>query len=89
MKVQVDSASRRGQFLPNGMLDDNVFYKDSVRLAQRLIELEKTDWELAGYPMEPHGFINAPAWLDEYRRILKLFEETIGTEASTTGTRRQ
>jgi dipeptidyl aminopeptidase/acylaminoacyl peptidase len=64
--------------IAHGMLDDNVFYKDSVRLAQRLIELEKTDWELAGYPMEPHGFIHAPAWLDEYRRILKLFERTIG-----------
>ena len=66
--------------IAHGMLDDNVFYKDSVRLAQRLIELEKTDWELAGYPMEPHGFVNAPAWLDEYRRILKLFEATIGAE---------
>jgi dipeptidyl aminopeptidase/acylaminoacyl peptidase len=66
--------------IAHGMLDDNVFYKDSVRLAQRLIELEKTDWELAGYPMEPHGFIHAPAWLDEYRRILKLFENTIGAE---------
>ena len=29
----------------HGMVDSNVPYQDSVRLAQRLIELEKTDWE--------------------------------------------
>ena len=29
------------------MIDDNVFYKDSVMLAQRLIELRKDKWELA------------------------------------------
>jgi dipeptidyl aminopeptidase/acylaminoacyl peptidase len=27
--------------ISHGMLDDNVFYKDSVRLVQRLIDLEK------------------------------------------------
>jgi dipeptidyl aminopeptidase/acylaminoacyl peptidase len=58
----------------HGMLDDNVFYKDSVRLAQRLIELEKENWELASYPAEAHGFREPSAWLDEYRRIFKLFE---------------
>jgi dipeptidyl aminopeptidase/acylaminoacyl peptidase len=57
-----------------GMLDDNVFFQDSVRLAQRLIELEKTDWEVAMYPVEPHGFREPSGWLDEYRRILALFE---------------
>lgn len=60
--------------IAHGMLDGNVFYQDSVRLAQRLIELEKEDWELASYPQEPHSFEDAEAWLDEYRRILKLFE---------------
>ncbi|MFG0256953.1 MAG: prolyl oligopeptidase family serine peptidase [Phycisphaerales bacterium JB043] len=58
----------------HGMLDDNVFFKDSVRLVQRLIELEKEDWELAVYPIEPHGFREPSSWLDEYRRIFKLFE---------------
>jgi len=58
----------------HGMLDDNVFFKDSVRLVQRLIELEKEDWEMAIYPIEPHGFREPSSWLDEYRRILKLFE---------------
>jgi len=64
--------------ISHGMLDDNVFYKDSVRLAQRLIELEKQDWELASYPLEPHGYVHPESWLDQYRRILKLFEESIG-----------
>lgn len=63
--------------IAHGMLDDNVFYQDSVRLAQRLIELEKENWELASYPQEPHSFVDAEAWLDEYRRILKLFEGTL------------
>jgi dipeptidyl aminopeptidase/acylaminoacyl peptidase len=38
------------------------------------VELRKDDFELAGYPLERHGFVHADAWLDEYKRILKLFE---------------
>jgi len=64
--------------ISHGMLDDNVFYKDSVRLAQRLIELEKPDWEFASYPLEPHSYVHPESWLDQYRRILELFEESIG-----------
>jgi dipeptidyl aminopeptidase/acylaminoacyl peptidase len=64
--------------ISHGMLDDNVFYKDSVRLVQRLIELEKENWELASYPLEPHGYVHPESWLDQYRRILKLFESSIG-----------
>ncbi|WP_068545470.1 S9 family peptidase [Thalassotalea crassostreae] len=56
------------------MVDDNVFFQDSVRLVQRLIELEKEDFETAIYPVEPHGFVQPSSWLDEYRRIFKLFE---------------
>lgn len=63
--------------IAHGMMDDNVFYQDSVRLAQRLIELKKENWELAGYPLERHGFVDADAWLDEYRRIYKLFERVL------------
>ena len=58
----------------HGMLDDNVFFKDTVRLAQKLIELKKQNWEVAIYPVEPHGFRQPSSWLDEYRRIFKLFE---------------
>jgi dipeptidyl aminopeptidase/acylaminoacyl peptidase len=58
----------------HGMQDNNVFFQDSVRLAQKLIELEKENWELAVYPIEAHGFREPSSWLDEYRRIYKLFE---------------
>lgn len=59
------------------MVDDNVFFQDTVRLVQRLIELEKEDFETAIYPVEPHGFVQPSSWLNEYRRIFKLFENTL------------
>ncbi|NMH61131.1 S9 family peptidase [Alteromonas ponticola] len=59
------------------MVDDNVFFVDVVRLVQRLIELEKQDFETAIYPVEPHGFVQPSSWLDEYRRIYKLFETNL------------
>ena len=59
------------------MVDDNVFFHDTVRLVQRLIELEKENFETAIYPVEPHGFVQPSSWLDEYRRIYKLFEENL------------
>ncbi|MFL6198947.1 MAG: S9 family peptidase [Thermoanaerobaculia bacterium] len=58
----------------SGMVDDNVFFQDSVRMVQRLIELKKENFETAVYPVEPHGFRQPTSWLDEYRRIFKLFE---------------
>ena len=61
----------------HGMLDDNVVAQDTVRLSQRLIQLEKQDWEMALYPIEPHGFLEPASWLDEYRRILKLFRTNL------------
>ncbi|HVJ63330.1 MAG TPA: alpha/beta fold hydrolase, partial [Tahibacter sp.] len=63
--------------IAHGMIDDNVFFQDSVRLFQRLIELHKDNVELAPYPMERHSFAHAAAWRDEYARILKLFETTL------------
>jgi dipeptidyl aminopeptidase/acylaminoacyl peptidase len=62
----------------HGMVDVNVHYQDAVRLAQRLIELGKNNWELASYPVEDHGFVEPSSWTDEYKRILKLFEENLG-----------
>lgn len=59
------------------MLDNNVFFQDVVRLVQRLIELEKDDFETAIFPVEPHGFKEPSSWLDEYKRIHKLFEENL------------
>ena len=61
----------------HGMQDDNVFFQDTVRLAQRLIELKKQNWEVAIFPVEPHGFREPTSWLNEYRRIYKLFETNL------------
>jgi dipeptidyl aminopeptidase/acylaminoacyl peptidase len=61
----------------HGMVDVNVHYQDSVRLAQRLIELRKENWELASYPVEDHGFVQPTGWADEFKRILKLFETNL------------
>lgn len=68
----------RGHLLiSHGMIDDNVMYQDSVRMAQRLIELKKDHWELASYPMERHGYRHPESWYDQYRRIYQLFERTL------------
>jgi dipeptidyl aminopeptidase/acylaminoacyl peptidase len=61
----------------HGMVDTNVHFQDSVRLAQRLIELRKENWELAVYPVENHAFTEETSWADEYRRVLKLFETNL------------
>lgn len=61
----------------HGMVDVNVHFQDTVRLLQRLIELRKENWEVAAYPMEDHGFVEPTSWMDEYKRILKLFEERL------------
>ena len=61
----------------HGMVDQNVNYQDIIRLSQRLIELHKENWWLASYPVEDHGFVQPSSWTDEYKRIYKLFEETL------------
>ncbi len=61
----------------HGMVDVNVHYQDSVRLAQKLIELRKENWELASYPVEDHGFVQPTSWADEYKRIFKLYETNL------------
>ena len=63
--------------IAHGMVDTNVHFQDVVRLAQRLIELKKDNWEMALYPVEGHGFVEPSSWTDEYKRILKLFNETL------------
>ena len=61
----------------HGVMDDNVQFQDVVRLSQRFIELKKEDWELALFPVEPHGFKQSTSWYNEYKRILKLFIENL------------
>ncbi len=61
----------------HGVVDVNVHFQDTVRLAQKLIELRKENWEVAMYPVEDHGFVQPTSWADEYKRILKLFETNL------------
>ncbi|WP_297802542.1 S9 family peptidase [Arenimonas sp. GDDSR-1] len=63
--------------ISHGMMDDNVFYQDSVRLSQRLIEMKKGNWTMASYPLERHGYVQPESWYDQYRRIYELFEANL------------
>ena len=64
----------------HGLLDDNVVAQDIIRLSQRLIELEKENWELALHPIEPHGYKEPSSWLDQLRRIHKLFNAELNSK---------
>ena len=70
---------RSALLICHGMVDTNVHFQDSVRLAQKLVELRKENWELAVYPVENHAFEEATSWADEYKRILALFEKSLRT----------
>jgi dipeptidyl aminopeptidase/acylaminoacyl peptidase len=73
---------QRPLLISHGMLDDNVFFKDSVRLVQRLIELRKGEhFELAAYPLEAHGYVHPDSWYDQYGRIWRLFARELGFPA--------
>ena len=61
----------------HGMVDTNVFFQDTVRLVQRLVELRKENWSVAMYPVENHGFVRPESWADEYKRIFNLFETNL------------
>ncbi|HEX7137538.1 MAG TPA: alpha/beta fold hydrolase [Vicinamibacterales bacterium] len=73
----------------HGMVDTNVLFQDSVRLVQRLIELRKENWSVGIYPVENHGFEEETSWADEYKRILKLFDDNLkGTGGAKHDSRR-
>ena len=73
----------------HGMVDTNVNFQDTVRLVEKLIELRKTNWEVAPYPVEDHGFEREESWADEYKRILKLFMDNLKPDVRISNTRRQ
>ena len=70
----------------HGMVDDNVHFQDIVRLTEKLIELGKTNWDLAVYPVERHDFVRPTSWQDEYRRIYELFDRTIAHPRDSSAT---
>ena len=75
--IEFAAGLKRPLLICSGILDDNVFFQDSVRMVQKLIELKNPNFELAVYPIEPHGFREPESWLDEYRRIFKLMEREV------------
>jgi dipeptidyl aminopeptidase/acylaminoacyl peptidase len=66
----------------HGVIDDNVLFEDSMRLYERLIELHKDNFSMSPYPLDRHGFTNADSWLDEYKRIYRLFETNLRSGAA-------
>ncbi len=68
------------------MYDTNVHFQDIVRLTQRLIELEKENWELAVYPTENHGMVEPTSWVDQLRRLYELYWRTLSAPGCTEGT---
>jgi dipeptidyl aminopeptidase/acylaminoacyl peptidase len=75
--IEFAAGLKRPLLICHGMMDDNVFFQDSVRLVQRLIELKKDTFETAIFPVERHSFTEPTSWLNEYSRILKLFEREV------------
>ncbi|MEO7963902.1 MAG: prolyl oligopeptidase family serine peptidase [Gemmatimonadaceae bacterium] len=69
--------------MAHGMVDTNVNFQDIVRLTERFIELGKTGWDLAVFPVEDHGFVRPSSWADEYRRIFELFETHLVANGKT------
>ena len=60
----------------HGMQDNNVFFQDTVRLAQRLIELEK-DFEVMVYPVQAHTVQTEASRYDLFRREAAFFDEKL------------
>lgn len=75
--IEFAAGLKRPLLICSGILDNNVFFQDSVRMVQKLIELKNPNFELAVYPIESHGFREPASWLDEYRRIFKLMENEV------------
>jgi dipeptidyl aminopeptidase/acylaminoacyl peptidase len=63
--------------IQHGVVDSNVHFQDTLRLVQRLIELKKTGWDVAVYPVEGHGWRTEASRLDSCRRMVGLFDEVL------------
>lgn len=67
-----------------GLEDTNDFFLDTVRTVERLEELHNLNFDIMFYPMENHGFTDAYAWLDEYRRVWQMFEKYVALSGPIT-----
>jgi hypothetical protein len=59
------------------MVDNNVGIKMLFVYHSVFIELGKKNWSLSSFPVEAHGFKETYSWVDEYSRILNLFNTTL------------
>jgi dipeptidyl aminopeptidase/acylaminoacyl peptidase len=75
--IEFAAALQDALLICHGVIDDNVLFEDSMRLYERLIELHKDNFTFSPYPLDRHGFTNADSWLDEYKRIYRLFESNL------------
>jgi dipeptidyl aminopeptidase/acylaminoacyl peptidase len=75
--IEFSDGLKKPLLICHGMVDDNVFFVDSARLVQRLIELKKENFEIAPFPVESHAFHRPTSWLNEYRRIWKLMASNL------------
>jgi dipeptidyl aminopeptidase/acylaminoacyl peptidase len=75
--IEFAAGLRDALLICHGVIDDNVLFEDSMRLYERLIELHKDNFSMSPYPLDRHGFTNADSWLDEYKRIYRLFESNL------------
>jgi dipeptidyl aminopeptidase/acylaminoacyl peptidase len=70
---------RKPLLILHGLKDRNVFAQDSIRLIEKLIQLGK-DFDAMLYPSQDHGFTDPESWIDEYRRIERLFVRELRPE---------
>jgi dipeptidyl aminopeptidase/acylaminoacyl peptidase len=75
--IEFAAGLRNALLICHGVIDDNVLFEDSMRLYERLIELHKDNFTISPYPLDRHAFSNADSWLDEYKRIYRLFETNL------------
>lgn len=58
----------------DGIEDGNVLVQDTMRLVQRLIELEKDGWDYHLYPTDGHGVGKESSRLDYYKRLTRFLD---------------
>ncbi len=75
--IEFAAGLRDALLICHGVIDDNVLFEDSMRLYERLIELHKDNFTISPYPLDRHAFSNADSWLDEYKRINRLFQANL------------
>lgn len=80
--IELAAGLKDALLICHGVIDDNVLFEDSMRLYERLIELHKDNFTISPYPLDRHGFTNADSWLDEYKRIYRLFEANLNKQAA-------